>query len=61
MPAEVFEMESFCDHCGKNTPHLIENAGHERDSSWDREECLVCHWWNLGLSGTQLPPREESP
>lgn len=37
----------FCEHCKKDTMHLIYESGHERDSSNDWRQCLTCHWtWN---------------
>jgi hypothetical protein len=54
-----YEDDCFCDHCQKITPHLIHSNGHERDSSYDWQECKVCHWRQWGMMGEYEPPLEE--
>lgn len=44
-----YEDERFCHHCKKTTNHKCRDSGHERDSSSDYQECLECHWWQLGI------------
>jgi len=59
---ETFQMETFCDHCDKDTMHEFYDAGHERDSSCNLETCMVCRWWKSGFSSVQHPPSEgEAP
>lgn len=51
MPGETFEMDMWCDHCGRDTNHKVVSQGHERDSSYDTETCMVCGWYRMGLTG----------
>jgi hypothetical protein len=53
-----YKDEKFCEHCGKDTLHLIHDTEHERDSSRDYFECLVCRWWGFGILGKYNPPTE---
>jgi hypothetical protein len=46
----------FCDHCDDDTWHRCSDSGHERDSSWDYQECLKCKWYKFGLSAKYGPP-----
>lgn len=46
----------YCDHCERDTPHDAHDSGHERDSSGDWRECLVCRWRYSGLTGRYSPP-----
>jgi len=48
--------ERFCDHCERDTQHNCRDSDHERDSSADYQECLVCHWYCTGMSGEYHPP-----
>lgn len=54
-----YKDEYFCEHCGKDTMHLVKSYEHERDSSGDLFECLVCHYWRGGLTDEQNPPHNE--
>lgn len=54
-----FEMETFCGHCNKLTDQTIEPAGHERDSSYDRQTCRECGWHKLGMSDEWFPGRSD--
>lgn len=47
---EYYIDERHCDHCDKETPHRCKDSTHERDSSDDYQECLVCKWWMMGYS-----------
>lgn len=40
--AEEYEEQQDCVECGRETPHLVVTGTHERDSSGDSAECLVC-------------------
>jgi len=51
-----YQDEAFCDHCDRDTPHLFRDSGHERDSSNDTRECLVCRWYWSGLTDEYSPP-----
>ena len=48
--------DKYCDNCKKETEHKIVSQGHERDSSNDTFECLVCHWWGTYLTDEYHPP-----
>jgi hypothetical protein len=49
MMEEDYIDNAFCKKCGKDTPHVIHSAGHERDSSWDYKECAVCGTRKYGM------------
>lgn len=51
MSSEYYEDTRFCDNCDRYTKHRCKDTGHERDSSWDYQECLVCHWYAMGIDG----------
>jgi predicted amidophosphoribosyltransferase len=53
---DEYEDERYCSHCGRETPHLCRDGGHERDSSNDYQRCRVCEWWALGWIGKYNPP-----
>jgi hypothetical protein len=53
---EYYQDERFCDHCDKYTEHTCKDDGHERDSSYDYEECNVCKYYSYGMSSEQSPP-----
>jgi len=55
---KTYEIESHCPHCDADTLQLFTDSEHERDSSYDRQECLTCHWWKIGLSDEWRPPNE---
>lgn len=48
--------ECFCDHCEKDTDHLCYCSGHERDSSGDWRQCLVCNYRYSGFDGKYHAP-----
>jgi len=48
---EEYKDERFCKHCNEETLHKCKDDGHERDSSWDYQECLTCGWYALGIDG----------
>lgn len=48
--------ERLCKHCDTDTKHRCKDSGHERDSSGDYQECLVCKWWMTGYSYEYNPP-----
>jgi hypothetical protein len=56
---KYYEEECFCEHCQKDTMHLVFETGHERDSSGDWRECLECKWTCSGLTDRYNPPIEE--
>lgn len=58
--SDSYEYDEFCDFCQKETPHTMESAGHERDSSWDRIECKYCGSWGLGINGFKMNPPLEN-
>lgn len=39
-----YVMESHCEKCDNTTTHYCSNNGHERDSSYEYDICLVCGW-----------------
>jgi transcriptional regulator NrdR family protein len=43
--------EGYCPNCDKDTQQRYVDSEHERDSSQDRRECLVCHWTYSGFTG----------
>lgn len=47
----TFDMEMYCEKCERETNHHCYSDGHERDSSWDRDQCTVCGWTKLGMGG----------
>lgn len=51
-----YEDERFCDHCDRYTQHRCKDSGHERDSSWNYQECLMCHWYKYGINDEYQPP-----
>jgi hypothetical protein len=55
MAVQDWEGDCRCDHCGKNTPHRYHDDGHERDSSHDWRQCLVCGWKAWGFTGEYQP------
>lgn len=42
MNNETYEDDRYCPNCKRETPHRFTSAGHERDSFYDRWECLEC-------------------
>lgn len=46
----------FCDHCQKDTEHIVQDDEHERDSSNDVETCTVCRWYRSGYDGKYHAP-----
>lgn len=48
--------EHFCDNCDEYTNHKCRYSTHERDSTSDHFECLVCHWYYSGYDGKYHPP-----
>jgi len=59
MKSKTYIDEGFCDHCDKDTKQKITDAGHERDSSNDRAECLECGWVKFGFTGEWDEPYKE--
>ena len=57
---ETFQMETFCDHCQKDTMHDMYCAGHERDSSGDIQTCTECNWWKSGMCDEYNSPIQDS-
>jgi hypothetical protein len=53
---EEYQDERYCEHCGDYTIHKCRDSGHERDSSGDRAECQICHWYYCGLFGKYMEP-----
>lgn len=47
--------ERYCDHCEADTQQRCIDSGHERDSSGDYQECLVCGWHRWGFGDWQPP------
>lgn len=47
--------DRYCGHCDRDTPHKCRYSRHERDSSDDYVECLVCHWYATGMSSEYQP------
>lgn len=52
--------ERYCEKCGEYTEHEVRDAEHERDSSGDYEECLICGWWETGMSSVRQPPLDDN-
>lgn len=48
--------ERWCDNCDKYTNHICRDDLHERDSSYDYQCCMECHWFKYGISGEYHPP-----
>lgn len=55
--SERYNSTGYCTHCERTTPHVREDGGHERDSSNDYEECLVCGWFKWGFMKDRVGPR----
>lgn len=53
--------EAFCQNCNRDTQQKFVDAGHERDSSGNRQECLTCGWWRLGAGPFQPPIQIHDP
>lgn len=49
----------FCDHCQRDTDHIVQDNEHERDSSDDIETCTVCRWYRSGYDGKCHAPSFE--
>lgn len=56
--AHFYDYDWFCDNCKKDTPHKCYTAGHERDSSYDWEQCKICKWKYSGIIGKYEEPDE---
>jgi hypothetical protein len=56
MAKETWKDTKLCDHCGIHTLHEFYDAGHERDSSHNRETCMVCGYYRLGMSDRLWEP-----
>ena len=52
---EEYQDTDFCTHCDDETPHLVFDSGHERDSSHDWRKCLKCGWRWSGMTGRYEP------
>ena len=48
--------ELFCDHCQRDTEHIVQDDDHERDSSNYIETCTVCRWYRSGYDGKYHAP-----
>ena len=55
-----YEDTAFCEHCQAETTHRFRGDGHERDSSGDMTTCLVCGYWESGMSIGLNPPSTEA-
>jgi hypothetical protein len=53
---EEYTDERFCENCDTYTSQICRDSGHERDSSGDYEECLVCRWYKSGLTNKRSKP-----
>ncbi len=53
---KTYDDELFCDHCQRDTEHIVRDTGHERDSSQDQYTCTACKWYRYGLSGDYNSP-----
>ena len=51
----------WCDICREDTEQLVHDAGHERDSSGDWQECQVCKSYRSGLTGLWRTPDPAEP
>jgi ribosomal protein L44E len=51
-----YEDERYCERCDKYTPHTCRDSEHERDSSYDYQQCRECGWWKTGFSNSYHPP-----
>lgn len=51
---DTYHDTRFCTHCDAETDHLCRDSGHERDSSRDWQQCLVCKRYQFGHSGYYL-------
>jgi hypothetical protein len=47
--------EAHCPNCNADTQQTFVDAGHERDSSGNRQECLTCGWYRYGAGEFQAP------
>lgn len=55
----TYTNELWCGHCEKTTLQHVRDSGHERDSSGDSQECLVCRWTRCGMSWRWWPPTKD--
>jgi hypothetical protein len=54
--SDPYETEAHCPNCKRDTRQRYTSAGHERDSSHDKEECLECGAYRYGMSSEwQMP------
>lgn len=53
---EDYKDSRFCDNCKDYTSHICNDDGHERDTSWDYQECSICHWYKFGINKDYKPP-----
>ena len=58
IPGRQYHDTEFCDHCDKDTRHIVYDSQHERDSSNDWRKCLACNWRWSGLDGEYHAPIE---
>lgn len=53
-----YQDERYCEHCGRDTPHTCSDTDHERDSSWDYQQCMCCRWYKYGHDCHYTEPDE---
>lgn len=58
---ECYDDVRYCGHCDQDTPQRCRDDDHERDSSNDYQECVICGWWLTGLRREWSPPHKLEP
>ena len=52
----------YCSNCEEDTPQIVEESGHERDSSNDSKTCTICNWRWSGWTGEYSEPyKDDNP
>lgn len=54
--SEYYEDDRYCTNCDDYTAHKCKDSNHERDSSGDYQECIVCGWYKNGFTDRYHPP-----
>lgn len=48
---DYVDESTWCPNCNKDTRQVIHSDGHERDSSYDTQQCLNCGKTGWGMDG----------
>jgi hypothetical protein len=56
MDSLFYKDERYCKNCDEFTLHKCIDGVHERDSSDDYQQCLICGWHKYGFMIDPEPP-----